>query len=405
MEIKNRLSKVEEDRNRDKFRQMKEARRVAEVESKKDNPETSMDLGSGTGACGSGLGMSGAMSSTMRSDFAKELEINLKNCAAEDFLDKKRVKLDKKKDKVRNFGNDSSDSSAPNSLNNSREENPTPVPAAWTGVVNRRATNLQKKDDQDKKKRGKEKETVDKSKNIVGIGPIPKATIDFFMAKTNNYKQAKIEACKEFLVCYLDYTPEELENAGVCDAREASSGDVLNCVFKDEEQAKETFRRKAEIKNSDLTIRMYVPPQLFERFRSLNDLAASLRKEDDQLKTQVRYAKSDFQLWGKRRRRSGSESEKFEGFKPLDLEQILQERKMQLPLFDHSIKWHSDTSMPPRRKLSETRISSSVPPSLQNLQNLVRCRSSGSQDKGERSKRSRQIVDEKEMVVLDNSSE
>ena len=60
-------------------------------------------------------------------------------------------------------------------------------------------------------------------------------------------------------------------------------------------------RRVAERNNPDIYLRNFIPPQFFARYCALNKLSRELREEDPEVKTQLRFTKTDIALLTKTR--------------------------------------------------------------------------------------------------------
>ena len=86
-----------------------------------------------------------------------------------------------------------------------------------------------------------------------------------------NFEQAKILVIKEFLAHYLNYDQEELTELQIVETRILTRGDnIINIAMADEEQIREMYYRKSELKREDITIRGYIPPNFFERYMAIN---------------------------------------------------------------------------------------------------------------------------------------
>ena len=117
-----------------------------------------------------------------------------------------------------------------------------------------------------------------------------------------------------------------------------SDDEILYTTFADMGSIKEIHRRVAEIRNDEIMIRNYIPPQFWDRYRHLSQYCADLRSQDPNLKTRIQFNERDVEVLTKQRRSE-------EPFKILDLKEI--EAKGEIPKFDHSISWKRRSDRPP----------------------------------------------------------
>ena len=302
------------------------------------------------------------VSGSFRSSWAKQLESELAGAAAEDGrvwladgkeqMERKedqsskednvwrRLGLNKKsKSKIRKpievkdwFGMDSSESE---SSSQDEEE------SEWS-EVDRKARNRKKLNE--KKIRRKEKigQIVRRMKQMIGLGPIPKATRDFLENKSKDKKVALSMCVKEYLKYYLDFKDDELEKIDIVDSKLAANDDVIYVALGHEEQIREIYRRKAASENDDLILRDYIPPQFHARYMAIAAKAKETRLKDNRVKTQIRWGNNDIEIFT---RMKGSE----EGFKKVDLKEFMEQSS--LPEFDGTVKWRNRGSQTFKKKM------------------------------------------------------
>ena len=214
------------------------------------------------------------------------------------------------------------------------------------GKVNRVDKNKEKKNRLKKHKQKKEIDVYKKANHMIGIGPVTKQSIEYHMEKTNNYDDAKEHAVREFLEYYLKFSEDELDEMTIVETKIATGVDnIIYIAMDDAEHIKNIHRRKAECKNDFINIINFVPPQIFKRYKSLNKICAERRKLDNTLRTQIRFGKSDLELWTKIK---GED----EPLKNVDLLVFLGDDKIED--FDHEIKWTHKPDREPRRRVSSS---------------------------------------------------
>ena len=118
--------------------------------------------------------------------------------------------------------------------------------------------------------------------------------------------------------------------------------DVLNVAMTDQSHIRELHVRRAESQNDSITVRNFIPPNFYKRYMSINRICSDRRAENPRLKTQLRFGKSDIELFTKYR---GEE----QGYRFTKLEDYMDTNE--LPTFDHDLKWRRVVEKPPRRKI------------------------------------------------------
>ena len=157
--------------------------------------------------------------------------------------------------------------------------------------------------------------------------------------------KAKIMIVKDFLASQLAYEPDKLEKIQIKETRMATKGEnIIYVALEEQSEVKEVYLRKAELKNDEVTVCNYIPPNFYSRFTYLNTVCREMREQDKSLKTQLRFGKDDIEIFTKNK---GEEAP----YKQVRIEDITDITAV--PLFDHSIRWRKFEDKPPRRKLTE----------------------------------------------------
>ena len=166
----------------------------------------------------------------------------------------------------------------------------------WDTVTRRRLNKEKKK----KRKAGKEMTeeiTFKKTNHILGIGPISDEKLTSFHKANKNYKEAKIEAVRDFLRVRLRFNEEELEEMRISDAIVSAKRDgVVYAAFEDKGNIHEIRVRTVECREDDIIIRNFIPPQIYDRYMFVNRLCQKLREKDENLRTQVRFGVRDVEV-------------------------------------------------------------------------------------------------------------
>ena len=193
---------------------------------------------------------------------------------------------------------------------------------------------------------------------VVGIGPIEEQSITYHERKSDSREEAKKEAVKEYLEHYLSYDKEELRDLEILDTKMAAKDQVIYCAFSRIEDIKEIHVRRAASGMDELTVRDYLPPQLYDRYMAVARQAANRRAANKKLKTQLRWGESDIEIFTKEK---GTE----EPLKRKDLYEFM--GKEDLPKFDSSIKWTKKSERKTRIKLIFPNTVLGLPSNRKNL--------------------------------------
>ena len=129
--------------------------------------------------------------------------------------------------------------------------------------VQRKKDNEEKKTKMKLKREKKRATTASKASNILGLGPITRASVDYFEKKHKNFEKAKMEAVNEFLQFYLNYDEDEIKDLGI-EATQMAKDEVIYLFFTDQSNIREVYGRIALSQNTDIISRNFVPPQFFE---------------------------------------------------------------------------------------------------------------------------------------------
>ena len=93
--------------------------------------------------------------------------------------------------------------------------------------------------------------------------------------------------------------------------------------------------------NDNIIVRQYIPPGFYNRFMHMNRMCYEARAEDQSLKTQLRFGKTNIELFVK-----------FKGdgdpFTKVKLEDYM--KVDETPPFDHNVKWKRYQDKYPKKK-------------------------------------------------------
>ena len=159
--------------------------------------------------------------------------------------------------------------------------------------------------------------------------------------RTETLKKAKVTAVEKFLCEQLSYEEWELRGVGILRTKMAKNY-IVYVAVRENETIHEFYSRKAELRNDDITLRTFIPPQFFVHYSAISEICKDKRMLDPTLKTQICFGLKDIEVLTKKK---GEE----DSFKCVELKDFLGET--QIPKFDAAIKWREHPDKPPRRRL------------------------------------------------------
>ncbi len=226
----------------------------------------------------------------------------------------------------------------------------------WDGTAERSEVQKKRKIERYRKRKLLEAKVSRKAKHMIGLGPIRRASIGYFHDICADFEEAKRMAIDKFLSEYLQLNEEERKNFVVLETLIAKSDDELVYVtFRDFDSVKEIKSRVAEVKNDEIKIRNFIPPQYWARYKFLSNYCADVRSKDDMIKTMIRFNDNDMEVLFKNKKVD-------EQYYIVPLKDIESETGS-IPKFDHSVSWVKRQDRPPKnppKKVSEP----VCPPSL-----------------------------------------
>ena len=187
------------------------------------------------------------------------------------------------------------------------------------------------------------------------LDPILKNSIKHFEKQTGNFEEAKLAAAKEFLQFYLNYDEEELTELDI-QSTQLAKDDLLYIVIPEQSNIRELYGRIAQSQNRDINTRNFIPPQFYSRFMFISKCCRDLRDANSDLKTQMRFGKSDIEVLTKIR---GSD----EPYKIVSIKQICKDagNVEKIPDFDDKLKWHKRNDKIPHRPLTSNVVQGKPP--------------------------------------------
>ena len=114
----------------------------------------------------------------------------------------------------------------------------------------------------------------------IGIKPITLDDIDRVANKVKmNGMAALREAVKEFMRDELKLDEEEIDNLGAFEVyrKDTDENDKVYLKFNKEESSNYISRKAAIVRNEEINIFPFIPPQVFQRFSDLSRLSFNAR--------------------------------------------------------------------------------------------------------------------------------
>ena len=133
----------------------------------------------------------------------------------------------------------------------------------------------------------------------VGIKPITLEDINDVANKAClNGMAALRESVKEFLMDELKMDDSEIDNLGEYEVyrKDVDENDKVYLKFTCEESSNYITRKAALVRNENVHVFPYIPPQLYQRFADLSRFTFNARHADKRLKTKIILGKRDLVL-------------------------------------------------------------------------------------------------------------
>ena len=133
----------------------------------------------------------------------------------------------------------------------------------------------------------------------IGLKPITLEDINEVANKARlNGMAALRESVKEFLMDELKMDDEEIDNLGDYEVfrKDVDDNDKVYLKFATEESSNYITRKAALVRNEDVNVFPYIPPQLYQRFADLSRHTFNARHSDKRIKTKIILGKRDLVL-------------------------------------------------------------------------------------------------------------
>ena len=255
------------------------------------------------------------------------------------------------------FGDESPDNTVSSESDSGGEEE------NWEEKVNRRQRNNERRKRNLENRRNTIKETATKASLTLGIQPVKTKDIEDHLRVTKDPRKARELAVRDYLRDYLQFNEEELEEVEIKDTKISSKGEeTVYVVFGSIETIRDIHWRVAEVRNKEIVVRNFIPPQFWSRYMYLNKACSEYRGLYPNIKTQLRFGSRDVEIMMKEK---GSK----EPYKKVTYSEVTDPSGV--PGFDHSVKWTQRQERKPRRKL----IPADNGQEHQSLHNLIRANS------------------------------
>ena len=137
------------------------------------------------------------------------------------------------------------------------------------------------------------------ARRVIGFTPIEPKMLEIQMTSygAKDIEEAKIMEIKSYLKCELKMLPSEIEKLNITRIFPPAKQDwnVLYVEFGNEFEVDTIFSYTKNMTKKDHRVIHWIPKQMYARFRAVESLAYTIRKEEG-LKTRVKIGKTDFLL-------------------------------------------------------------------------------------------------------------
>ena len=145
-------------------------------------------------------------------------------------------------------------------------------------------------------------EVATKASLTIGCHPIKVKDVEDLRRLHGDSEKARREAVMIYLRDYLQFNDDKLKEVEVKDTETSAKGDnTIYVAFGSIDTIKELHRRAAEIRNPDIMLRNYVPPQFSTKYMHLSKACTEYRQKNPDMKTQIRFGSKDIEILLKKR--------------------------------------------------------------------------------------------------------
>ena len=153
----------------------------------------------------------------------------------------------------------------------------------WEGTVTKNKMTKKQKIYRYRRKKMLELKVAKRAKHMLGLGPIRRASVSYFHNIVGDFEDAKKMAVDEYLTEYLQLNEEERKDFDIVDTSIAKNDeDLIYFTFRDFDSVKEIRKRVAIIKNEEIKVCVFIPPQFWSRYRFLSNYCSDERAKDRQ---------------------------------------------------------------------------------------------------------------------------
>ena len=141
-------------------------------------------------------------------------------------------------------------------------------------------------------------DTFKEARKIVGLLPITNSDIKHYIKMGKDEDIALLDAVNDFLKLEMKLSTEEIKDLKIKNITRPQKDEVdrVYLHLEDEEGSKYLYRKVSQVNNTEIKISPFIPPQVFKRFSELSRLTFIARKNDINLKTQIRLGEKDIFL-------------------------------------------------------------------------------------------------------------
>ena len=137
------------------------------------------------------------------------------------------------------------------------------------------------------------------ARKVIGFTPIEPRMLEIQMENygAKDLEETKLIEVKSYLKCEMRMLPSDIEKLNITRIFPPAKPDwnVLYVEFGSEIEADTIFRYTRNMVKKDHRVINWIPKQMYERFRAVESLAYTIRKEEG-LKTRVKIGQTDFKL-------------------------------------------------------------------------------------------------------------
>ena len=177
------------------------------------------------------------------------------------------------------------------------------------------------------------------SRKIVGLKPVTKANIDYFLSEEVSREQAEVLAAEEYLTHFLQLDREEISKLNISSTK-CNKANTILYITTSEDSVIDLFRKGSKARNKNFQLVNFIPPQIYARYTAAQEVCKKLREKYENEYFTVRINRNDVDI-------------KCKSKDEIDWKNLDMDYKDDLPEIDYTKVWSGLTRDIERKEFEE----------------------------------------------------